>query len=108
MRDESKTQSSARLAAAPASEPGYACAICGVTVAARPVGGPASTDAPSDSALEPAAAKAAAAHRYRPFCSARCQRIDLGNWLDERYVVPGPPVPSDGGDEAEGDSGEPK
>ncbi len=31
----------------------------------------------------------AADNRYRPFCSARCQRIDLGNWLDERYVVPG-------------------
>jgi uncharacterized protein len=28
-------------------------------------------------------------NRYRPFCSARCQTIDLGNWLGERYVVPG-------------------
>lgn len=27
--------------------------------------------------------------RYRPFCSARCQKIDLGNWLGERYAVPG-------------------
>lgn len=32
-------------------------------------------------------------NRYRPFCSARCQRIDLGNWLDERYVVPGAHAP---------------
>ncbi len=27
--------------------------------------------------------------RYRPFCSARCQKIDLGNWLGERYAVAG-------------------
>lgn len=31
-------------------------------------------------------------NRYRPFCSARCQMIDLGNWLGERYVVPGSTV----------------
>lgn len=24
-----------------------------------------------------------------PFCSARCRKIDLGRWLDERYRVPG-------------------
>ena len=23
-----------------------------------------------------------------PFCSERCRLLDLGNWLDERYVVP--------------------
>jgi len=23
----------------------------------------------------------------RPFCSAQCKLIDLGNWLDERYRV---------------------
>ena len=23
-----------------------------------------------------------------PFCSIRCQRIDLGNWLDESYGLP--------------------
>ena len=23
-----------------------------------------------------------------PFCSRRCQQIDLGNWLDERYGFP--------------------
>ena len=27
--------------------------------------------------------------RLRPFCSLRCQKIDLGNWLGERYAVPG-------------------
>jgi uncharacterized protein len=23
-----------------------------------------------------------------PFCSERCRRIDLGRWLDERYMLP--------------------
>ncbi len=23
--------------------------------------------------------------RWRPFCSSRCQTIDLGNWLGETY-----------------------
>ncbi|HEY8516896.1 MAG TPA: DNA gyrase inhibitor YacG [Candidatus Binatia bacterium] len=27
---------------------------------------------------------------YRPFCSERCRLIDLGAWLDEKYVIPGP------------------
>ncbi len=26
---------------------------------------------------------------YRPFCSERCKLIDLGNWLDEIYVIHG-------------------
>ncbi|RMH44465.1 MAG: DNA gyrase inhibitor YacG [Deltaproteobacteria bacterium] len=26
-----------------------------------------------------------------PFCSKRCRLIDLGNWLDGRYAIPGPP-----------------
>lgn len=25
-----------------------------------------------------------------PFCSARCQQIDLGRWLGERYSLPLP------------------
>jgi hypothetical protein len=25
---------------------------------------------------------------YRPFCSARCQTRDLGNWATNRYTVP--------------------
>jgi endogenous inhibitor of DNA gyrase (YacG/DUF329 family) len=25
---------------------------------------------------------------YRPFCSDRCQLIDLGAWIDERYRIP--------------------
>ncbi|HMY59026.1 MAG TPA: DNA gyrase inhibitor YacG [Pseudomonadota bacterium] len=32
------------------------------------------------------------ARSYGPFCSARCQKIDLGNWLGERYAVPGDPT----------------
>ena len=24
---------------------------------------------------------------FRPFCSERCELIDLGNWLEERYRV---------------------
>lgn len=47
---------------------------------------------------------AASSHRYRPFCSARCQRIDLGNWLGEAYAVPGDP-PAEGPEDADGDSG---
>ncbi len=26
---------------------------------------------------------------HRPFCSERCQLIDLGAWADERYGIPG-------------------
>ncbi len=26
----------------------------------------------------------------RPFCSARCKLIDLGNWLDEKYRISRP------------------
>ena len=28
---------------------------------------------------------------HRPFCSARCQEVDLGRWLSEQYRIPGPP-----------------
>jgi endogenous inhibitor of DNA gyrase (YacG/DUF329 family) len=26
---------------------------------------------------------------HRPFCSDRCQLIDLGAWTEERYKIPG-------------------
>jgi endogenous inhibitor of DNA gyrase (YacG/DUF329 family) len=26
---------------------------------------------------------------FRPFCSERCQLIDLGGWLSERHAIPG-------------------
>lgn len=28
-----------------------------------------------------------------PFCSARCRQIDLGNWADGSYSIPGEPAP---------------
>ena len=58
----------------------YTCAICGVAV-------PHPDESPS--------AQASAARSYRPFCSARCQRIDLGNWLGEKYAVPAEHATSD-------------
>ena len=33
--------------------------------------------------------------RYRPFCSERCRKIDLGGWASESYRVPSAP-PDDG------------
>lgn len=30
---------------------------------------------------------------WRPFCSERCQLLDLRNWVEERYRVPGERVP---------------
>ena len=27
-------------------------------------------------------------HLWRPFCSQRCQQIDLGRWLSGTYCVP--------------------
>lgn len=42
----------------------------------------------------PIRGEAAQKHPYRPFCSARCQSIDLGNWLGGRYAVPGDDAPA--------------
>lgn len=36
-----------------------------------------------------------------PFCSERCQTIDLGRWLKEAYGLPEPPRD----DEEDGDDG---
>lgn len=27
---------------------------------------------------------------FMPFCSERCRLIDLGNWIDEKYVISTP------------------
>lgn len=27
-------------------------------------------------------------NKFRPFCSDRCQLIDLGEWASEKYAVP--------------------
>ncbi len=32
---------------------------------------------------------------FRPFCSERCQLLDLGRWVDGEYRVPGDPLPED-------------
>ncbi|MGH6988958.1 MAG: DNA gyrase inhibitor YacG [Stellaceae bacterium] len=41
-----------------------------------------------------------AGERYRPFCSARCQTIDLARWIGGNYRIPSmedddPPDPED-------------
>ncbi|MBE7635260.1 DNA gyrase inhibitor YacG [Sneathiella sp. P13V-1] len=30
-----------------------------------------------------------AEQKFRPFCSQRCQQLDLGKWLNESYAIPG-------------------
>ena len=32
---------------------------------------------------------------WRPFCSERCQLIDLGAWITERHAIPGDSVAPD-------------
>lgn len=34
-------------------------------------------------------------NRFRPFCSDRCRVLDLAAWADERYRIPGEPVPGE-------------
>ncbi len=36
-------------------------------------------------------------NKYRPFCSERCQLIDLGDWANENYKIPdnSPPIEDD-------------
>jgi hypothetical protein len=38
---------------------------------------------------------------FRPFCSERCQLIDLGAWIAGKHVIPGEEIPST----ADGDEG---
>ena len=33
--------------------------------------------------------------KYRPFCSTRCQDVDLNRWLSGSYIVPGKPEVTD-------------
>lgn len=49
---------------------------------------------------------------FVPFCSRRCQQLDLGNWLDEHYGLPWEdPVKESESDHADsgldGENGEP-
>jgi hypothetical protein len=32
-----------------------------------------------------------AKNAFRPFCSERCKKIDLGAWAEEKYAIPGGP-----------------
>ncbi|WP_027013975.1 DNA gyrase inhibitor YacG [Comamonas composti] len=34
-------------------------------------------------------------NRFRPFCSERCRRIDLGAWANEEFRVPAQTPPAD-------------
>lgn len=34
-------------------------------------------------------------NEYRPFCSERCQMIDLGAWAEESYKIPVTPTAED-------------
>jgi len=38
--------------------------------------------------------------KYRPFCSERCKKIDLGAWAEEKYAIPAAPTPEDEDDTA--------
>jgi len=38
----------------------------------------------------PECGKPVEAH-FAPFCSKRCQQIDLGRWLKGEFVIPGKP-----------------
>ena len=32
---------------------------------------------------------------FRPFCSERCQLVDLGRWVEGEYRVPGESLPQE-------------
>lgn len=50
-----------------------------------------------------AAAAPRGENRAFPFCSDRCQTIDLGRWLDERYRIPSSEPPQTDGGSGESD-----
>lgn len=37
-------------------------------------------------------------NKHYPFCSQRCQLVDLGRWLNEDYRIPGEPEDGHNGD----------
>jgi endogenous inhibitor of DNA gyrase (YacG/DUF329 family) len=43
---------------------------------------------------------------FRPFCSDRCQKIDLGHWFQESYTVPSSDVTIDAEKEVDVDNNE--
>lgn len=42
-------------------------------------------------------------NQWRPFCSKRCQMIDLGEWAAEEKAIPGQPTHFDHEDWSEND-----
>jgi endogenous inhibitor of DNA gyrase (YacG/DUF329 family) len=42
-------------------------------------------------------------HRVRPFCSKRCQDVDLGRWLRGNYRIPTEEAPGEEPAEDDGD-----
>jgi len=49
------------------------------------------------------------AERFAPFCSLRCQQVDLGRWLKGDYVIPAAPGEKEtpaSGEEDEADKGQ--
>jgi len=40
---------------------------------------------------------------WRPFCSARCKLIDLGEWANESHRIPGEPASIENNDELDKD-----
>jgi endogenous inhibitor of DNA gyrase (YacG/DUF329 family) len=47
--------------------------------------------------------EAPAQRRFRPFCSKRCQDLDLGHWLRGSYRIPTEEAPAEGLAEGEDD-----
>jgi endogenous inhibitor of DNA gyrase (YacG/DUF329 family) len=43
---------------------------------------------------------------HRPFCSERCQLIDLGAWASERYRIAGEAIDQSADDESDDESDE--
>jgi hypothetical protein len=39
------------------------------------------------------------ANAWRPFCSARCRGIDLGDWASNRFFIAGDDLPDTAGNE---------
>ena len=48
--------------------------------------------------------EAPAQHRFRPFCSKRCQDLDLGRWLRGSYRIPTEETPGEGSGSDEDDN----
>ena len=46
--------------------------------------------------------KRAVAPKWAPFCSERCKLLDLRNWVDGRYRVPGEDAAAAGEDDSDG------